>query len=300
MWRRIRILDIGIADSPVLPGPAVAVTVYKIPRPRSWRLLAMITGLFLILALPMVPAQAQDHLAQDHLALHLVGGPDFRPLSDPGLSHGGMAAEIITAAFAKVGDSVTIEFEPWPRGYADARKLRYDGTFPYAETPERERDFLFSDLIYAQIAHPYVLAGSTWSVSDLDKLTGKTMCNPQGYLVQAPIKGLVESGAIKVESPAGMPQCFKMLEAGRVDFVDCTEIQAKASAMQVFGATDAVKALPAVIGTGGSYLIVSRQHAAGDRIIADFNRGLAQLKQSGAYDRIVQRQLDSYFGQITN
>ena len=55
-----------------------------------------------------------------------------------------------------------------------------------------------------------------------------------------------------------------------------------------------------MIGTGGSYLIVSRQHAEGGRIIADFNKGLAALKKSGAYDRIVRTQLDSYFGQITN
>src|SRR5262249_51038326 len=139
MRRGIKV-DIGIGDSRVLRKSAVGgvTTAREIPypslRPRFWWLAALILGLFVTLALPIVPAQAQDHLAQDHLALHLVGGPDFRPLSDPGLSHGGMATEIIAAAFAKVGDSVTIEFEPWPRGYADARKLRYDGTFPYAET----------------------------------------------------------------------------------------------------------------------------------------------------------------------
>lgn len=267
--------------------------------------LALALGLILALAGPTAPAIAQSESGQsnppqDKPALHLVAGPDFKPLSDPGLPHGGMATEIVMAAFAAAGDSVTVEFEPWPRGYADARKLRYDGTFPYAETPERMRDFLFSDLIYAQVAHPYVLAGADWSVSDPGKLAGKTMCNPQGYMLQEAIRPLVDSGAVKLESPAGMPQCFKMLRAGRVDFVDSTEIQAKAASLQVLGAVDAVKALPAVIGAGGSYLIVSRQHAEGDRIIADFNKGLAMLKKSGAYDRIVRTQLDSYFGQVTN
>jgi polar amino acid transport system substrate-binding protein len=252
------------------------------------------------LAISAPAAQPADAQAADALTVHLVAGPGFAPLSDPNLPGGGMAAEIITAAFARVGDGVTIEFEPWARGYADARDQRYDGTFPYGRTPERMRDFLFSDVVYAQVSHPYVLAAGTWSTGDLRDLTGKTMCNPEGYLMQAPIRALVDSGAIKVESPPAMVQCFKMLQTGRVDFIDCTEVQAKALAMRVFGRADMVRALPVVLGTGGSYLIVSRQRADHDRILADFNRGLALLKLSGVYDQIVQRQFDAGGGQITN
>lgn len=256
----------------------------------------IILGPFAIaLSALMVPAAADAAVT-----LHLVGGPDFKPFSDPGLPKGGMVAEIVAAAFAKVGDHTVIDFEPWARGYADAQHLKYDGTFPYARTPDRERDFLFSDLVYAQTAHPYVLAGSSWSASDLNELAGKSMCNPKGYMVQAPIQGLVASGAIKVENPESMSHCFKMLRAGRVDFVDCTDVQAKASALQVFGAIDAVKPLPAVIGSGGSYLIIPRGRADGARLITDFNRGLAALKDSGEYDRIVQAQLAAYFGTISN
>lgn len=237
-------------------------------------------------------------MADAGLELHLITGPDFKPFTDPGLPQGGMHVEIVRAAFAKVGRMVTVDFEPWARGYSDAQQLRFDATFPYARTDARERDFLYSDLLYANVSRPYVLAGATWSAAAPQDLAGKTMCNPVGYVVQMPIQGLVSSGAIKVESPASMPQCFKMLQAGRVDFVDCVETQAKAAALDVFGKTEAVKPLLAVIGAGGEFFIVPRQHPDHDRILADFNRGLAMLRASGEYDAIVKRHLDTFFGAV--
>jgi polar amino acid transport system substrate-binding protein len=253
------------------------------------------------LAIDLLLIQAPGSVAADAgLDLHLVTGPDFKPFTDPGLPGGGMHVDIVKAAFAKVGRGVTVSFEPWARGYSDAQQLRFDGTFPYARTDERARDFLYSDLLYANISRPYVLAGASWKAIDLKDLAGKIMCNPVGYVVQMPIQDMVASGAIRVERPTSMPQCFKMLKAGRVDFVDCVDTQAKAAALEIFGASDAVKPLAAVLGAGGEFFIISRQHPDHERILADFNRGLAMLRASGEYDAIVKRHLAAFFGTVAN
>ena len=41
--------------------------------------------------------------------------------------------------------------------------------------------------------------------------------------------------------------------------------------------------------THGLYLMASRNIADGDKIIADFNRGLTKIRQNGEFDRIVNR-----------
>jgi len=234
------------------------------------------------------------------LALRLVTGPDYKPFTDPGLPQGGMHVEIVQAAFAKVGDHVTIEFEPWARGYVDAQHQTFDGTFPYAKTADRERDFIYSDVIYEQINRPYVLANTPLSASQLDELAGKTMCYPHGYFLTGKIKDMIDQGSIRLETPDGMLQCFKMLKAGRVDFVNSIDAQARATSQQLFGSAKAVKPLAAVISSGNDNLIVARQNPNHDRILADFNRGLAMLRESGEYDAIVKRHLDAFFGSITN
>jgi polar amino acid transport system substrate-binding protein len=261
--------------------------------------MALATLLFALLicglAMPAGPARADQALT-----LRLVTGPDYKPFTDPGLPQGGMHAEIVQAAFAKVGDQVTIAFEPWARGYADAERGVYDATFPYAHTAEREQGFLYSEALYAQINRPYVLAASPLQASELGDLAGKTMCFPHGYFLTGKLKEMIDQGSLKLEAPDSMEQCFKMLQAGRVDFVNSIDTQARAAAMHLFGSINAVKSLGVILAEASDNLIVSRQHPDHDRILADFNRGLALLKASGELDAIVKRHLDAFFGAMTN
>src|SRR5262249_37142130 len=97
-----------------------------------------------------------------------------------------------------------------------------------------------------------------------------------------------------------MEQCFMMLQLHRVDAVISNEIQAQATAQHLFAHRDAVKPLAAVITVSTHNLIVARGNPDAERIIADFNRGLALLKASGEFDTIVKNQLDAYFGGMTN
>ncbi|HVI89255.1 MAG TPA: transporter substrate-binding domain-containing protein [Dongiaceae bacterium] len=234
------------------------------------------------------------------VGLRLVTGPDYKPFTDPGLPMGGMQSEIVRAAFAKVGEAVSITFQPWMRGYAETQRLVFDGTFPYARSTERAKDFLYSDDIYVQVSRPYVLKDSTLAATTPGDLAGKTLCSPQGYVVAAPIAQLLARRAIRLERPDGMDQCFKMLQLRRVDAVICIDVQAQATARHVFGHQDMVKPLAAVVAITSHNLIVARQHPDAARIIGDFNRGLALLKASGEFDAIVKRQLDGYFGNVTN
>jgi polar amino acid transport system substrate-binding protein len=232
--------------------------------------------------------------------LRLVTGPDYKPFTDPGLPMGGMQSEIVRAAFDKVGETVSIAFQPWMRGYAETQRLAFDATFPYARSTERAKDFLYSDDIYVQVSRPFVLQDSSLAATTPEDLAGRTLCSPLGYVVAAPIEHLLTRRAIRLERPDSMDQCFKMLQLRRVDAVICVDIQARATARHVFGNQEMVKPLAAVIAITTHNLIVSRQHPAAGRIIADFNRGLALLKASGEFDAIVRRQLDGYFSGVTN
>ncbi|HVJ43442.1 MAG TPA: transporter substrate-binding domain-containing protein [Dongiaceae bacterium] len=239
-------------------------------------------------------------MADQSLTLHLVTGPDYKPFTDPDLPMGGMHSQIVRAAFAKVGDKVDITFEPWARGYAETRRLAFDGTFPYVPSAEREKDFLYSDVMFVILSRAFVMADSRLTVATVDELADRTMCSPNGYVLPDKIQALVDRKAVKLERAAGMEECFKMLQMHRLDFVVCSDIQGRATSLRLWGKEDAVRPLGLDLAQPTHRLIVSREHPDAARIIADFNRGLAMLKASGEFDIIVKRQLDAYFGQITN
>lgn len=256
-------------------------------------------GVLMLLALA-VTLSGQIAAADATAGLRLVTGPDYKPFTDPGLPMGGMQSEIVRAAFGKVGETVSITFQPWLRGYAETQRLTFDATFPYARSTERAKDFLYSDDIYVQVSRPYVLKDSALAATTPDDLAGRTLCSPQGYVMAPPIAALLAQSAIRLERPDTMDQCFRMLQLRRVDAVICIDIQAQATAQHVLGHQEMVKPLAAVIAITSHNLIVARQHPRAARIIADFNRGLAMLKASGEFDAIVKRQLDGYFTNVTN
>ncbi|HWT98557.1 MAG TPA: transporter substrate-binding domain-containing protein [Terriglobales bacterium] len=287
---------------PAITAAGIRLAIF---RPRIFRQTRTQSRRFRLIAAALIAAFCSlaatlPVVADAPAGLRLVTGPDYKPFTDPSLPMGGMQSEIVRAAFGKVGETVNITFQPWLRGYAETQRLAFDATFPYARSTERAKDFLYSDDIYVQVSRPYVLQDSTLTAVTTDDLAGKTLCSPQGYVVAAPIAQLLERRAIRLERPDSMDQCFKMLQLRRVDAVICVDVQAHATAQHVLGHQDMVKPLAAVIAITTNGLIVARQHPDAQRIIADFNRGLALLKASGEFDAIVKRQLDGYISSMTN
>jgi polar amino acid transport system substrate-binding protein len=287
---------------PAITAAAIRLAIF---RPHLFEQIRTRSRLFCLIAVALIAAfsclaAALPVAADAPAGLRLVTGPDYKPFTDPGLPMGGMQSEIVRAAFGKVGETVSITFQPWLLGYAETQRLAFDATFPYARSAERAKDFLYSDDIYVQVSRPYVLQDSTLAAATTDDLAGRTLCSPLGYVVAAPIDQLLARRAIRLERPDSMEQCFKMLQLRRVDAVISVDVQAQATVQHVFGHQDMVKPLAAVVAITSHNLIVARQHPGAQRIIADFNRGLALLKASGEFDAIVKRQLAGYVGSMTN
>lgn len=70
---------------------------------------------------------------------------DYPPLLSEQSKHYGLWARICTAAFAEVNISTTIQFFPWKRGYRLAKDGEWDATMVWFYSPERERDFYYSE-----------------------------------------------------------------------------------------------------------------------------------------------------------
>lgn len=77
-----------------------------------------------------------------------------------------------------------------------------------------------------------------------------------------------------------------MLNAGRVDAVLAIEDDARGAAKTVTGSLEAFRRTDSPLNAQVLSLIVAQDHPQAEAIIAAFNKGLAQLHDSGEYDRI--------------
>jgi polar amino acid transport system substrate-binding protein len=247
----------------------------------AYRLLAI--ELLLIAALA-IPVHATE--------LNLVTGDQYAPFTDQRLPHGGMLSEMMKVIFHKMGYAVHIDFKPWKRGYMEAREGLYLGTFPYAKTDERLREFLYSEPLHVVREVFYVRRDATIRYAQDEDLTGLTVCRPLGYLL-SDIQPLLDAKIVTVQQPSQLENCFRMLELKRVDLVVINDTVGKEVVASIYGASgqSAFKILEKSLAELSLHFIISKQNPDGSLYIQAFNTALEELKRDGTLDAIVRKHL---------
>ena len=102
-----------------------------------------------------------------------------------------LAEEIVIASYQAVGYNGERRRVPWKRAYEEVKSGKSDITFPWIKTPEREKDFLYSNevLVTQEVFLHHLDANFTWS--HLDDLKSYKIGATQGY---AHVKLLQDAG----------------------------------------------------------------------------------------------------------
>jgi polar amino acid transport system substrate-binding protein len=103
------------------------------------------------------------------------------------------------------------------------------------------------------------------------------------------IQQLVDDGQLSRHSPAGLHECARLLLMGRDDFF-ISDRRLGETALRLTGEPiERFRRSNSAINRSTLHLIVPRSHPQAAVIIAQFNQGLAQLRASGDYQRLLER-----------
>lgn len=220
--------------------------------------------------------------------LNLVSGNDYAPFAGSDLPAGGMLTEIVQAALAQQQVPSTVDWKPWKRGYLETLRGKYAATFPYRRSPERELEYLYSEPLYTNNPRIYSRAGEVLEPDNLAALKGKRLCVPLGYLVQADIQPMVERGEITLHTPQTLDACARLLLLQRDDFF-ITDAMLGDIVLRGMGKDiSAFRSSIAAFSSSSLYFIVPRQNPQAKQLLETFNAGLAALRASGEYGRLIE------------
>ena len=219
-------------------------------------------------------------------ALRLASG-EWPPYFSADFAHFGVGSRIVTESFALEGISVTYGFFPWKRALELAAAGAWDGTLGWELSPERERLFCASDRVWTA---PWVLfhrASMPLDWTRFEDLRRLRIGGTLGYLYSPELFAAEQAGLIRVERTGSDALNFRKLASGRLDvfpqLIDIGELQLR----RLFDARAAARITyhPKPLGLHSDHLLLSRKRPESAALIQVFNRGLARLKSSGAYDR---------------
>ena len=94
--------------------------------------------------------------------------------------------------------------------------------------------------------------------------------------------------------PATIDDCFRLLSSGVVDGVGVSELPGRASIMSL-GLTDRVRPLEPPLALATDHIVISKTHPHARTMLYYVNSAMAKIRESGEYDRIVERHLARFW-----
>lgn len=222
----------------------------------------------------------------------LISTSEYPPHVSTKPGESGLLAEIVALTLQHMGEEAVFVFQPWKRGQAEVKAGRAWATLPYVKTPERERDFLFSDrplylnrivLMYRRERFP---EGLQWE--SLEDLRAYTLGGVRGYWYE---EELARAG-LHVDYTNSVEASIAKLARGRIDLFPINEPVAWHTIRELYpDEAHRFAALARPYDTVPSYLMVSRTYPGTERLLARFNRVFAELSDRGAFEPIIARYL---------
>ncbi len=248
------------------------------------RLLQTTLRITLITLLLIATAQAGERLR--------IATGELPPYATEARADKGIALSIVRRAFELAGYQVEYVFMPWNRTLEESRGGRWDGTAYWGYKAEREKDFWLSDNVLTEqwvFLYRQPLKFDWREMADLKPWRVAAIRN---YTYTPEFHALVERGVLNVDWTPDDLAALKKLLARRVDVVPiernvaCDLLSHHFKASQTAG----LRVHPQLMTPNfTTHLMLPRSLAQSAERMAAFNRGLAQLRRSGEYGRLLNQ-----------
>ena len=212
---------------------------------------------------------------------------DWPPFSVESQADKGVLSAVITKALATVNVKVEWVFAPGKRAVDDAIAGKVDGTFPWYKTPEREKDFEFSDVVYTNnqvFVHLKSAKFPKWhKLADLNhlKFGGKL-----GYSYGGEFDNLANQQKIKIERVDSDLKNIEKLLAKKIDSFAINPLS-----LHYLVNTEFKKNMKEVreqlqldtkdVSHKEMYVLVGKNHPKKVEVLKLVNQGLANLHKTG-------------------
>jgi len=237
----------------------------------------------------------------------------FAPYTGRSLEGGGMLTQVITSAMGLIKEEAKGRFDfgiAWVNDWtAHLNPLlltrAFDVGFPWAR-PDCEggthfdessllrcQRFFFSDPLYEVMTTLFVRGNSGIRTLRREDMVRKVLCRPAGYPVHELDKdgrSWVKDGIITLVRPPSIDECFRLLDNGTVDAVVEAELAGRESITSL-GLGERVRMLDQPLALTTYHVLISKSHPHARTILYYINSSLEKLRETGEYDRIVERHL---------
>ena len=218
--------------------------------------------------------------------LQLVGSL-WSPYIDPLRPNGGLAAELVSTALSRAGYTMATKVDTWPRAYEGTASGVYDVVISVWQTPEREKELLFSEPYLFNDIVLFSKKGRALPFKSVDDLADYTIGVENEFAYGG---GFDERTDFKRVVNNSLIENLLLLRRGKVDLVigDRWSLYYALTSFMP-DAVPELEMLPNALVRRALHMGVARSRADAAKIVADFNRELVAMNNDGTYRKILDK-----------
>jgi len=211
----------------------------------------------------------------------------WAPFYGPDLKGQGFITAVTQAAFEEAGHDAQIEFVPWARAMLETKQGDRDLLMGAYYSAERADTYAFSDVIYETKVGLVALRDlGVERFDSLRDLTDYTIGYGRGW---ATTEEFDNADYLDKEAAKNNVLNVRKLYEGRIDMIAMNFDRFNQIVREEGLDPQRAVFLEPALKTSGLYLMVSEAIDDTEQLVADFNQGIAALRESGRYQEILQR-----------
>lgn len=222
-----------------------------------------------------------------------LGAHSWGPYLGKTLPNYGLAADIVSAAFAQSGYKVNIEFMPWNRVGDGINSGELDGSLASWYSEERSKHNLFSDA--------YIENKLVFVKRDNDPFEFESTAQAKAYLQNRSYRlGIFEDYAygeefqqisplFQVESRNYCSQLFRDVASKELDLALVDHWIAQQELNDKEHIADHLTQVSGTLSSRSLHVTIAKNSTQADALVNAFNLGLRRLKDNGDYQRLLKK-----------
>ncbi|WP_085905609.1 substrate-binding periplasmic protein [Kiloniella majae] len=219
---------------------------------------------------------------------------EWPPFLTQELEGKGVVAEMIVEIFASQGIEAELTFLPWGRGYHETSLGGFQAMGVWMHKQEREQEFLFSDPILKEQFVFFHRKDLDFDWENINDLKVYRLGGGIKYSYGPELDAAVADGILVMDRGPSDEVNFHKLLTDRIQIYPQEKSVGYFALMNDFSAEERAQIThhPKAILNNLSYVLFPKALENSAELMARFNKGLKEFRESGAYDRYMKRLTD--------
>lgn len=230
--------------------------------------------------------------ASDEKVTVTVG--EWPPFLSQELKGNGVVAEMIVEIFASQGIEAELTFLPWGRGYHEASIGQFQAMGVWMHKSEREKQFLYSDPILNEQFVFFHRKDKAFDWESMEDLRSYRLGGGIKYSYGPELDAALADGRVIMDRGANDKVNFQKLLTDRVQIYPQEMSVGYFALSRDFSPEERslITHHPKAILNNLSYVLFPKALEGSAELVARFNKGLKEFRESGEYERYMNRLTD--------